>query len=796
MLRRLKRLPQQFRQGFNLWTYTLPAVLILVLGSVAYGLGNAISQLNYGLLFSISLLGMLVAWMLASTRIRAFLALLAALFLGIPLVLIRAGGLESELMSLLQALMNTLRGAQGSLSFWLVIQAPFQELGVDIGTLLNRGQEWLLAILSGKPIFDPIATVMVWGLAMWMVSFWAGWMIQRTKQPLLAILPAGVMLSTTLAYTLADTSTLLILLGATLSLFGLIQQQSLEKRWRLEKIRFNLDVRNPSLLFGAAISLALVILAAMTPSITVQDIVELGQRWTSGQSEQRQGVAESLGLSSKPRRERIAIDNVRISGIPQEQLIGSGPELAEKIIMRIRILGEEQGEQNPTYYWRSLTYDQYIGNGWSTSSTSTEPYTTGQFVTSTKASYQQGLIQEVEILGFAKRLLYFTGILVSVDQEFLLSQRSNQDIFGASIDTDLFQVDSLISTFNEEELRRSGKDYPEWIQNRYLALPEGLPQRVRDLAQELTATVQTPYDRALAIESYLRTFPYSLQVPPPSRYLDIADHFLFDLKRGYCGYYATTMVVLARAAGLPARIVIGYASSNYDEASGQYIVTQADAHAWVEAYFPDYGWVEFEPTPNRPTIPRLREPSTGETPLREEINKSRGILDFIPSHVNLTLRTLFSGLFSLFGYSLAVGILLAIVWNSIDTLRLRYTKPSRAIETLYLRLKLYALRLGVPYHEGDTPYEFAATFTAHLNEQYRRGAPLVEISRPVASLVNLYVQINYTPHPPVPTETKRVVRSWGTIRRQLGLLWLRGTLSHLRQRILNKRWITRPATNL
>jgi transglutaminase-like putative cysteine protease len=78
------------------------------------------------------------------------------------------------------------------------------------------------------------------------------------------------------------------------------------------------------------------------------------------------------------------------------------------------------------------------------------------------------------------------------------------------------------------------------------------------LARDLTATEPTPFDRARAIEAYLRTYPYTLDLPSPKLDRDVVDYFLFDLRQGYCDYYATSMVVLARAAGLPARLAVGY----------------------------------------------------------------------------------------------------------------------------------------------------------------------------------------------------------------------------------------------
>ena len=89
-------------------------------------------------------------------------------------------------------------------------------------------------------------------------------------------------------------------------------------------------------------------------------------------------------------------------------------------------------------------------------------------------------------------------------------------------------------------------DYPQQIRQYYLQLPDDLPARVRNLAFEITVNQTNPYDQAAAIETYLRQYPYTLDVPAPPAGRDQADFFLFDLQQGYCDYYATTMVVLAR----------------------------------------------------------------------------------------------------------------------------------------------------------------------------------------------------------------------------------------------------------
>ena len=137
------------------------------------------------------------------------------------------------------------------------------------------------------------------------------------------------------------------------------------------------------------------------------------------------------------------------------------------------------------------------------------------------------------------------------------------------------------------------------IYESYLQLPQGLPQRVKDLATSLVASGQNNYDKAKAIEQYLSSnYPYNLDVRSTPRNRDFVDYFLFDLKQGYCSYYATAMTVLARCADLPARYAEGYVlpPEPMKDSTATYLVTNMQAHAWVEIYFEGYGWLAFEPT--------------------------------------------------------------------------------------------------------------------------------------------------------------------------------------------------------
>jgi transglutaminase-like putative cysteine protease len=159
---------------------------------------------------------------------------------------------------------------------------------------------------------------------------------------------------------------------------------------------------------------------------------------------------------------------------------------------------------------------------------------------------------------------------------------------------------------SEGDLREASDDYPGWVTDTYLQLPDSLPDRVRELAAAVTSGAGSPYDKAVAIEEHLQSLTYDLGISPPPFDGDGVDHLLFTLRRGYSDYFGSSMAVMLRAVGVPARMVAGYATGERERDVGSFVVRDRDSHGWAEAYFPGYGWVEFEPTPGNmlPTGPR------------------------------------------------------------------------------------------------------------------------------------------------------------------------------------------------
>ncbi|MEF3306097.1 DUF4129 domain-containing transglutaminase family protein [Paenibacillus sp. GYB003] len=177
-----------------------------------------------------------------------------------------------------------------------------------------------------------------------------------------------------------------------------------------------------------------------------------------------------------------------------------------------------------------------------------------------------------------------------------------------------YSITSKVPIVSEADLRKVPVELPTRAGlEEYLFLPETLPDRVRTLAQQVTATGTNMYDKVKQLENYLATtFPYT-NTPDLSkgRSRDFVDRFLFEIKEGYCDYYSTAMAVMARSLGIPARWVKGYTPGVNvmteemmglpeelidPDGAGDYTVRNSDAHSWVEIYFPGYGWIPFEPT--------------------------------------------------------------------------------------------------------------------------------------------------------------------------------------------------------
>jgi transglutaminase-like putative cysteine protease len=171
-----------------------------------------------------------------------------------------------------------------------------------------------------------------------------------------------------------------------------------------------------------------------------------------------------------------------------------------------------------------------------------------------------------------------------------------------------------VSSASASELRQAGSAYPAWVTS-YLQLPAEVPDRLRRESRRIIAEATNPYDAAINIQQYLRTFTYSTKVPVPPAGRDWVSFLVFESKEGYCDYFATGMTVMLRAVGIPARVASGYVTGDWDASTQSYVATEHHAHSWTEVYFPGYGWITFEPSANRPA------------PVRPEVSLSTSFFD-------------------------------------------------------------------------------------------------------------------------------------------------------------------------
>jgi protein-glutamine gamma-glutamyltransferase len=158
---------------------------------------------------------------------------------------------------------------------------------------------------------------------------------------------------------------------------------------------------------------------------------------------------------------------------------------------------------------------------------------------------------------------------------------------------------SRLPALDAIKLRDAGTNYPDDIKQTYLQLPT-LDPRIAPLAEQMTARKATPYDKAVAMEVYLRSkYGYTLDLKGKPG-ADPLAHFLFETRAGHCEYFASSMTVMLRTLGIPAREVNGFLPGEYNDLAGDYVVRASDAHSWVEVFFPGNGWVTFDPTPDGP----------------------------------------------------------------------------------------------------------------------------------------------------------------------------------------------------
>ena len=275
------------------------------------------------------------------------------------------------------------------------------------------------------------------------------------------------------------------------------------------------------------------------------------------------------------------------------------------VVMHIEIQNDLQGAYD--LKWRGVALNRFDGKMWSNA------FDQKGMRPGLDGSYRLApAVGEAAFRTLPRRAIHYrvlmeplgTNVFFLADRPTMLSgdyRQLSTDAGGAvyNLDTEhpvnRYEAESDLVEPDEDELRLAPNTLPGGM-DEYLKLPP-LDIRISKLAGEITASAPSNYDKAAALEHYLRTrFGYTLELPRRVPEDPLAD-FLFERKRGHCEYFASSMAVMLRSLRIPTRLVTGFRTGEFNDLTGQYVVRASNAHSWVEAYFPGSGWVSFDPTP-------------------------------------------------------------------------------------------------------------------------------------------------------------------------------------------------------
>jgi transglutaminase-like putative cysteine protease len=290
-------------------------------------------------------------------------------------------------------------------------------------------------------------------------------------------------------------------------------------------------------------------------------------------------------------------DRVQLGQIGQIQQSSS-------VVMHVQIDGDSRGTYD--LKWRGVALGNFDGRTWSNRSEQAPVPTTGGGRFVLRQSFEGLKTRPIHPIHY-RVLMEPIGTNV-----FFLASRARflsgtyrtiaEDKTGSVYDVDserpvsLYEADSDLGVPKPDDLRRASGANPPEIQLNYLQLP-ALDRRIPELAEQITSGVDDNYDKAAALERYLLShFNYTLQLPRTSPKDPLAD-FLFVRRQGHCEYFASSMAIMLRTLQIPSRVVNGFRTSEFNDLTSNYVIRASSAHSWVEAYFPGYGWVTFDPTP-------------------------------------------------------------------------------------------------------------------------------------------------------------------------------------------------------
>ena len=659
--------------------------------------------------------------------------------------------------------------------------------------IVQRATVWLENVLGGQPGSDTMVFVLLLAILLWILSFNATWMYFRERRKWQAVLPTGLAMLVNLYYAPRDLKVYFILYLITAML--LLLRATLAERelqWYEEGIHFPFDIGFDVMRDGVIFILVVVMISWVLPTAISGDNKEMANPlqdpWKQAKEEWNR-LFNTLNYG-----EGGAVSTVVFTA---SHPLGGARTITNDPVMDVTT--------SVNRYYQATILDSYTSHAWELRNTVPVNLETGYHFPTPSYSARRLITQTVTMRQITNVLMGAPmpvavsapadARAIPVDmtpQEALSAEIVGVSELGLIISHELIQpgqsytITSSVSFATESQLRSDSTVYSPAIRERYLQLPDTVPQRVFDLAKEIASGHDNPYDIAKAIETYLRGYPYNDQIPGPAPDQDAADYFLFEEKQGYCDYYATSMAVMLRSLGIPARLAQGYATGEYDPLSGRYRLLEKDAHTWVEVFFPTYGWIQFEPTASEPVIERLSEnvapPEEGGRASAfekkpEDIETERNIpqpKEALPETgfkggTTRALQRFLPGVGAIILFISLIGLLIigVLLWRLLRTPRVavparRKKTPQDFIERIWERLLWWGSRLDVPERPSLTPMEQAAAFA--------RALP--ETSDDVQFLAQLYALDRYSPYSPRPDDFDKAQFAWLKLRSKFVRAWL------------------------
>lgn len=534
--------------------------------------------------------GLLTGWLLAHVARRAIWLHAAAAGFGLTLAVVMT--------------MHTMR-----------LEDPLLYSGVVArwSELWSRAGGWLRALVEGGISNDPLPFVLMLTFGLWLMGYLATWSIFRWKNAWVALLIGGFSLLTNISYLPGQPSgAFIVFLFAAILLVSRLHYLDQLRAWRAERTWLSPYLSFEVLTFATWVGLTLILFAWILP--TANNWGPVADRWAD---------------AVRPISDRVdRLGRLFIGvGSKQDQHIhsfGQALPLQDKITLNgeqvlMSVIAPDLPSDRPLYL-RGAVYDEYSSQGWTVSGAATLPLLgtsveAARFGTpQTRAELRRPVELQVTVVkAVASRRLFTAGDPITADRDAkLLTDTFGFDSIGLVPeervrDGDVYTTVGSVSGAALETLLTSGRNYPPDIVERYLQLPDGLPPQVAQLAAEIAGPVDQPYAVARQIEAYLRAqYPFTLSPPSRPPQQDGVAYFLFDSQQGYFDHHASAMAVMLRTLGIPARVATGFVldESDIDAQTKAYEVTELNAWAWPEVYFPGFGWVEFNPTPSERLISR------------------------------------------------------------------------------------------------------------------------------------------------------------------------------------------------